>query len=125
VATNILLLAAAGALGTLARVGLCGAVQRLAGTDFPVGTLAVNAAGAFLFGVIWSLAQERMPISPQARLILLAGFLGAFTTFSTFAFETGQLLSDRQWVMAAANVAAQNILGVGLFLAGVVLARAL
>lgn len=122
---NILLLAVAGALGTLARVGLSGAVQRWAGEGFPAGTLAVNAAGSFLFGLIWPLAEERLLLTPQARSIALAGFMGAFTTFSTFAFETGQFLSRGEWAMAAANLAAQNILGIGLFIAGAALARAL
>ena len=115
---NLLLLAAAGALGTLARFGLQGAVQRAADTNLPVGTLAVNALGSFLFGIIWPLAEERLLISPEARRILLVGFMGAFTTFSTFAFETGQLARDTQWAAVFGNILAQNVLGIGLFLVG-------
>ena len=122
---NLLLLAVAGAVGTLARYGLQGAVQRLAGMEWPVGTLAVNLLGAFLFGVIWPLAEERLVISPETRGVVLVGFMGAFTTFSTFAFETGQLMRDAQWAAAMGNIMAQNIFGIGLFLVGLSLGRLL
>lgn len=125
VTVNLLLLAGAGALGTLARFALHGAVQRAAGGEFPYGTLAVNAAGSLAFGIIWSLAQERLAISEQTRTLLLVGFMGAFTTFSTFAFETGQFLRSSQWLMAGANILASNALAIGLFLAGVALGRLL
>jgi CrcB protein len=122
---RVVLLAAAGAAGTLARYGLQGLVQRLIGGGFPWGTLAVNALGCFLFGVVWALAEERMVISGSTRLIVLAGFMGAFTTFSTFAFETGQLLDDSQWLLAAGNILAQNVLGIALVLVGIALGRLL
>ena len=115
---NLLMLALAGAAGPLARFGLHGAAQRLSETHLPAGTLAVNALGSFLFGVIWSLAEERAAISPQTRQVLLVGFLGAFTTFSTFSFETGQLIRSGAYLAAAGNIAAQNALGIGLFLVG-------
>ncbi len=120
---NLLMLALAGAAGTLARFGLHGAAHQLAGTELPVGTLAVNALGSFLFGVIWSLAGERAVISPETRQVLLVGFMGAFTTFSSFSFETGQLIRDGAWLAAAGNIAAQNVLGIGLFLVGVWVGR--
>jgi fluoride exporter len=122
---NLLLLALAGAAGTLARFGLHTLVQRLADTNLPVGTLVVNALGSFLFGLIWPLAEERLLISPEARRIVLVGFMGAFTTFSTFAFETGQLARDAQWTAAMGNIVAQNTLGIGLFLLGLSLGRLL
>jgi CrcB protein len=112
------LLAVAGALGTLCRYALGGAVQRLAGSDFPWGTLVVNALGCFLFGVVWTMAEERLVISGQTRFVLLTGFMGAFTTFSTFAFETGGLLRDSQWLLAAGNLLGQNALGVACVFLG-------
>src|SRR5262249_6918278 len=93
---KLLWLSFMGVLGTLARYGLQGWVQRRAGT-FPWGTLAVNALGCLLFGVIWALADERLLISGESRTIALVGFMGAFTTFSSFAFETTALLRDAQW----------------------------
>ncbi len=112
-----------GAIGTLCRYGLGGWVQRLIPTAFPWGTLAVNASGCFLFGIVWSLAEHRMLISGQTRLILLVGFMGAFTTFSTFAFETSQMLDDGEWLLAAGNLLLQNISGVILVLIGIALGR--
>ena len=121
---KLLLLSAAGAAGTLARFGLSGLVQRIVpGSAFPWGTLAVNAVGCLLFGIVWSLAEERLVISGATRAIVLVGFMGAFTTFSTFAFETGQLLDDSQWLAAAGNVLLQNVAGVVLVLVGIAVGK--
>lgn len=112
------LVALAGAVGTLARYGLAAAVQRLGGPAFPWGTLAVNLVGCLLFGLVVALSEGRAIISPQARLVLLTGFMGALTTFSTFAFDTTQLAQQSGWALAAANVVVQNSLGVAAILAG-------
>ena len=120
---RLALLSVAGAVGTLARYGLSNLVQRFSPSEFPWGTLAVNAPGCLAFGVVWSLAEERMLISGATRIVLLVGFMGAFTTFSTFAFETGQMLDDSQWFTAAANLLAQNVLGVVLVLVGMAVGR--
>jgi CrcB protein len=116
-------LAAVGAVGTLARYGLGAVVQNWHQSSFPWGTLAVNALGCFLFGIVWSVGEERMLISGETRAILLVGFMGAFTTFSTFAFETGQMLRDSQWLLATGNVAAHNVLGIALWMLGTVVGR--
>lgn len=115
--SRLLWLAAAGAVGTLARYGLQGTVQRFTGAGFPWGTLAVNALGCFLFGVVWTAASERHLLGGELRIILLVGFMGAFTTFSSYIFETGELMRSAQWALAAGNLALENVLGfVGLFL---------
>ncbi|MGD9124588.1 MAG: fluoride efflux transporter CrcB [Desulfarculaceae bacterium] len=121
--TKLLLIAAAGGLGTLARYGLGGLVHRVLGMTFPWGTMAVNIVGCFTFGLVWYLAESRMLISGQIRIIVLAGFMGAFTTFSTFIFETGMFLRDGQWLTAILNVAAQNIVGLAALLLGFAVAR--
>ena len=90
---KFLLIALGGGLGALARYGLGGLVQRLGRSNFPWGTFAVNMTGCLLFGLLWMLSTKHLSLSGQARLFLLTGFMGAFTTFSTFIFETGQLLS--------------------------------
>ncbi|MBU1274724.1 MAG: fluoride efflux transporter CrcB [Proteobacteria bacterium] len=123
--SKLLLIALAGSLGTLARYGLGGLVHRLLPWPFPWGTLTVNLLGSFLFGLVWSLAQERFIISAEARIIILAGFMGAFTTFSTFMFETGELLRDSQWALAAGNLLLQNLVGLVAVFAGWALARVL
>ncbi len=120
---RLALIAAAGAAGTLARYGLSGVVQRVAPANLPWGTFAVNALGCLLFGFVWSLAEERMLISGATRMIVLVGFMGAFTTFSTFAFETGQLLDDSQWLMAGANLLLHNVTGVVLVLVGMAIGK--
>ena len=112
------LIAVAGAVGTLARYGLHHVVQRASVSTFPWGTLAVNVLGCFLFGVVWTLAEERVLISQQAKLIVLVGFMGAFTTFSTFAFDSGALMRDTNWMPAVANVLLENLLGIGAIFAG-------
>jgi CrcB protein len=122
---EILWIALAGAVGTLARYGLGGAVQTVLGQSFPWGTLVVNAIGCLLFGLIWTLAEERLLISGHLRVIVLVGFMGAFTTFSTFAFETAQQLRDREWLIATGNVSAHLILGIGMFFLGAAVVRAL
>jgi fluoride exporter len=121
---KLALLAAAGALGTLARYGLGGLVQRLAGDSFPWGTLVVNGGGCFLFGLVWMLAEERSLIGPETRAIVLIGFMGAFTTFSTFAYETGAMIEDGQYLRACGNMALQNGLGLVAMFAGFFAGRA-
>ena len=112
---RLLLIALAGSMGALARYGLAGFVQNNSGSAFPWGTVSVNVLGTFCFGVVWSLADERLLISGETRLIILTGFMGAFTTFSTFMFETGTLMQDDQWLMAFGNLSLQLIAGI-LFL---------
>jgi CrcB protein len=109
---EVCFLALAGAAGTLSRYALGGLVQSVTGERFPWGTLAVNTTGCFLFGFIWTLAEERLVITGQARFVILTGFMGAFTTFSTFGFETSGLLRDGQWWSAFSNMLANNGLGI-------------
>lgn len=120
---HLIWLAIAGALGTLSRYGLAGVAQRLLGERFPWGTLTVNAAGCFAFGLVWTLAEERLVISGQTRFIVLTGFMGAFTTFSTYAYETDILLRDSQWLMAASNILAHNVIGLAFMFLGLAASR--
>ncbi|MBI5588750.1 MAG: fluoride efflux transporter CrcB [Deltaproteobacteria bacterium] len=122
---KILLIALAGAAGTLLRYWLGGVVQRSAGVSFPWGTFAVNMLGCFLFGLIWSLAEERMAISAEVRIIILVGFMGGLTTFSSFVFETGALMRDSQWALAFGNIALENITGLVLLFLGFAAGRML
>ena len=123
-ATNqIVLMAVAGVAGTLARYWLSAVVQRACGESFPWGTLAVNVLGCLLFGFFWTLAEERLLISPQTRVVVLTGFMGAFTTFSTFAFETAQMLSDAEWMRALANIAVENLIGIAAVILGFAIGR--
>ncbi len=88
---TLLATAIAGALGTLARIGLSTWAQRLGHGGFPTGTLTVNLVGCFLMGLLAAALEHRMSSNPAMRLAIFGGFLGAFTTFSAFGFETQQL----------------------------------
>ncbi len=120
---KILLLMLAGGLGSLSRYTLAGTVQRLAGSSFPIGTFVVNCLGCFLFGLIWSVLEDRIGISPDVRVIVLTGFMGAFTTFSTFIFETANLVSASQWFLAATNCAGQLVIGIAVLWIGLHLGK--
>lgn len=110
----ILLLVLFGSLGTLARYGLQGLVQYRTGSVFPSGTLAVNLAGCLLLGVAGQYALTHLTIPAEWRVGVTVGFFGAFTTFSTFSWETVHLLDDGDW-MRALLYAGVSFLG-GLFL---------
>jgi len=116
-------LALAGALGTLARYGLAGFVQRFNGTSFPWGTVVVNLTGCFLAGLLWVQFENRWPVSSETRTLVFVGFMGAFTTFSAFALETGELVRSAEWTYAAANVAMQNCLGFTALFVGAAIGR--
>jgi len=107
-----------GAVGTIARYLLGGAVYRLLGTSFPYGTLVVNTAGCFILGVLAALADKKFILGPDARLLLMIGFCGAFTTFSTLIFESDNLVRNGQAVRAFSNILVSVILGFILFRVG-------
>jgi len=120
-----ILVAAGGALGSMARYGLTAAVPRLVPTLFPLGTFVVNVLGCLVFGVIVSLADERFAVGPAGRAFFLIGVLGGFTTFSSFAFETFALLRDGQSMWASLNVFGQIVLGLVAMWTGYLLPRLL
>lgn len=121
---KILWLALAGALGTLARAGLTRVVQRALGLGFPWGTVAVNLLGSLAFGLVWAATERRLDAAPEARLYALTGFMGAFTTFSTFVFDSATLVQEGRIGAALANVALQNLLGLACVGIGLWLGRA-
>ena len=103
-----LLILIGGATGAFARFSLGGWVQQRLGADFPWATLFVNTSGALVLGVVMR-ATERSAASGSWRALLAIGFCGAYTTFSTFGYETARLLQDRQYVLAGIN-GALNVL---------------
>ena len=116
---RIFLLISFGAAGTLARYWLQGLVQNRAGISFPAGTLAVNLAGCFLLGGVGQYALHHIVIPPEWRTGILVGFFGAFTTFSTFGWETVKMLEDGDWPHATLYVAASVVGGIFAALAGI------
>ena len=118
-------IAVAGLIGTLFRYWLSGVVARQYGETFPWGTMAVNLVGCFLAGVVFYLTEERFLLSPALRAALLIGFLGGFTTFSSYGLQTFTLLRDSQFGLATLNVAASNVLGLLMVWTGYVVSKAL
>src|SRR6266545_3951174 len=107
-----------GAAGTGARYLLSGWVLSIAGPAFPWGTLAINASGSFLLGVLMQVALTTRILHPTLRLALSAGVLGGFTTYSTFNYETIAYLRDRAWVYGILNIAATVLLCLAAGFAG-------
>jgi CrcB protein len=95
------------------------------GSVFPYGTLGINIVGSFIVGffVIWT--SERVLIDPRWRLLVVVGFCGSFTTFSSYAFESMAFFEQGQWGLMLANVFGNNLLCLAGALAGIALARAL
>jgi CrcB protein len=122
---KFLYLGIAGTLGTFARYWLTGVIQRHISTEFPIGTAAVNIIGCFLFGLTWAFMENRLSISGKMRTVIFVGFFGAFTTFSSFAFETSQLLDDSQWLWASGNILLQNSIGIIGMITGLAIGKSL
>jgi CrcB protein len=122
---SILLVAFGGACGALGRYGLAVFMQRLAGSRFPLGTLTANLLGCLLIGLIFALSVERGVIAEGARLAVMVGFLGSFTTFSSYALESVNLVRGGDPGLALANLALNNGVGLLFVLAGYWLGRAL
>lgn len=101
---NYLLIGAGGFLGAITRYVLALWIGQRWGRNFPLGTFVVNVSGSFLIGFLMSLFTERFMVNPQWRLLLIVGFLGSYTTFSTFQYETNMLIKDGEWIIALLNV---------------------
>ena len=114
-----------GGLGCIARYMVSGWVYALAGRTLPYGTLTVNVAGSLLLGLIMEGSLRSTLLGPELRFGLTVGFLGGFTTFSTFSYETVRLLEEGSLVAAGANVLLNVTVCVAAALVGIYLARQL
>ena len=122
---TVLLLGVAGALGSMARYGLSALVGHWTGNAFPWGIFVVNVLGCFLFGAIWAGLGVFHLLDDAARIVLLTGFMGAFTTFSTFLFDSDVMLRNGDWGALALNLVGQIDLGLAALRAGAALAMRL
>lgn len=115
--------AAGGAVGAMLRyyISLSG-VTRIA-RPFPVATFVINMTGSFIIGFFLTLASERIPINPHVRLAIAVGFVGAYTTFSTFEYETALLIEGNDLLFAFFYVVLSVVIGFGAVWAGILLAR--
>jgi len=101
---NYLVISLGAALGGVFRYGLASFIQKRVESFFPYGTLVVNILGSFVLGFIMYYLDEKDFLSPQMRLFLTVGLCGGFTTFSTFSYETLNLIRNSQFLLATANV---------------------
>lgn len=120
---RLLAVGAGGFLGACLRYGLGRVVERTWGAAFPYGTLAINVLGCLAIGIVMGASEARGALTETTRLFLVIGVLGAFTTFSTFGYETLRLMRDGEHGLALANAAANLLLGVGAVWLGWALVR--
>lgn len=120
---QLLFLAIAGALGSLSRYALGGLIQKATGIDFPWGTLIVNATGCLIIGYFMQLALNTDIIPANLRVVVTIGFLGAFTTFSTFSYETVKLLEAGVFMPALLNILANVGIGLAATFSGMLLGK--
>jgi CrcB protein len=118
-------IAVLGAAGALSRNAVDGWIATRVGGSFPWGTLVVNTSGSLLLGFLFTLLTERIAFDSSTRFAITTGFIGAYTTFSTFSLETVRLAQDGELWAAGANLALNVGLGFAAVYAGIVLARAI
>ena len=122
---NFFIIGIGGFFGAVARYGVALWIGRQWGRSFPLGTFVINVSGSFLIGLLMSLLTERFMVNPQWRLLFVVGFLGAFTTFSTFEYETGALLKDGEWLIAMLNITLSVVVGFMALKLGEVIAKSI
>jgi CrcB protein len=123
--TNIIVIGIGGAAGAVSRYAVALWIGERWGRSFPLGTLAVNISGCFFIGLLMTLFVEKYMVSPEWRSFLIVGFLGAYTTFAAFEYETGGLLKDGELLWAALNVILSVTFGFAALKLGELLAKAL
>lgn len=122
---KIFIVGIGGFLGAIARYVLSAWIGQNWGRSFPLGTFVVNISGCFFIGLVMVLFTERFMANPQWRMFLAVGFLGAFTTFSTFEYEISGLLRDGEWLIAAMNAVFSVAAGFAALKIGEVIAKAI
>lgn len=123
--SQVLAIAAGGAVGAVLRFWVSGGVYALVGRGFPYGTLAVNVSGSLIMGLLYVLMLDRMSLAPEWRAAILIGLLGAFTTFSTFSIETLNLIEQTAYLKAGLNMAVSVVACLAAVWLGVLIGRQL
>jgi CrcB protein len=121
--TKYLAVALGSALGGVLRYYLGGTLLSRMAAPFPTATFVINVTGSFIIGFFLTLATERFHISPHVRLAVAVGFVGAYTTFSTFEYETARLVEEKDFMLALMNVLLSVVIGFIAVWAGIIAAR--
>lgn len=122
---NYLIIGVGGFVGAISRYAVALWIGQKWGRSFPLGTFIVNVSGSFFIGLLMTMFTERFIVNPQWRLLLIVGFLGAYTTFSTFEYETGGLIKDGEWLIAILNVVFSVVAGFAALKLGEVIAKSI
>lgn len=120
---DLLLIAFGGAIGAVARYALGRQVAEWLGVSFPYGTLVINLSGSFLLGLFLTLLSDWLVLNPEYRLLVAVGFCGAYTTFSTWTYETASLIERGASLLALVNLFGSLVLGMIAVYAGIVIGR--
>ncbi len=120
---QLVFIAAAGALGTVSRYGLSELTHNIVGRSFPWGTLVINIAGCFILGLLMTLFSGATIISKEIQLALTVGFLGAFTTFSAFSYDSFKFFHSGSWEIGVLNIIANVLVGLLAVMGGMGVAR--
>ena len=120
---EIIYIAVAGGLGAIGRYYITSLTQKMLGYGFPYGTLVVNVLGSFLLGLIVQTGMSTDLLPRSLRLAMAFGFLGAFTTFSTFSYETLVYIEDGAWAMAGVNILTNVLPAIVAVFSGMLLGR--
>lgn len=121
---KIVLIFIGGGIGSIARYAISDFLQRLTNVIFPIGTLGVNALGGLIIGMLWAFV-ELIEMPRSARFLIFTGFLGGFTTFSTYSLETMNLLRNREYGFMVMNIVLNNALSIIGTIIGFLLTRIL
>jgi CrcB protein len=122
---TVVLVGVGGFAGAISRYLVDGFVSDRTGGGFPWGTLVVNVSGTFLLGLLFAMTMERAILPAEIRGPVMIGFIGAYTTFSTYLLESWRLIEDGAWAMALANLGGSIAIGLVAVAAGMIIGRAI
>ncbi len=120
---KVFLIMLGGSIGALSRYYLSGIINKAGNSLFPIGTLAVNILGCFIIGFLWGMLNWKIEILPEAKVFIFIGFLGAFTTFSSYALESYNMFYEGEIKYAVLNILYNNIFGISAVIFGSMLWR--